>query len=83
MDFFEHQDRARRKTGLLVVYFCAAVVLIIIAVYLAIAGILFYGQSRGGNGQPTTGKMGENMKAAGLDPAPGSADGMRPGAAPT
>jgi Zn-dependent protease with chaperone function len=51
MDFFEHQDRARRKTGLLVIYFCAAVVLIIVAVYLAIAGILFYGQSRGAESQ--------------------------------
>ena len=50
MDFFEHQDRARRKTGLLVVYFIVAVVLIIVAVYLAVAGILFYGQSRGADG---------------------------------
>src|SRR5690242_17637942 len=47
MDFFEHQERARRNTGLLVVYFVAAVVLIIVAVYLAVAGVLFYGTDRG------------------------------------
>ncbi len=46
MDFFEHQERARRKTGLLVAYFVIAVALIILSVYLAVAGILFYG--RGG-----------------------------------
>ncbi len=36
MDFFEHQDRARRRTSLLVVYFGLAVVLIVAAVYLAV-----------------------------------------------
>jgi Zn-dependent protease with chaperone function len=41
MDFFERQDAARQKTGVLVFYFITAVVLIIISVYLAIAGILF------------------------------------------
>ncbi|RUL89314.1 M48 family metallopeptidase [Tautonia sociabilis] len=40
MDFFEHQEVARRKTGLLVFYFILAVIAIIAAVYLAIAGIL-------------------------------------------
>jgi Zn-dependent protease with chaperone function len=49
MDFFEHQDRARRNTGLLVIYFVIAVCLIIVAVYLAFAGVLFYGQSRRGD----------------------------------
>jgi Zn-dependent protease with chaperone function len=33
MDFFERQDRARRRTGLLVVYFALAVVLLIAVVY--------------------------------------------------
>ncbi|MBU4199201.1 MAG: M48 family metallopeptidase [Verrucomicrobia bacterium] len=33
MDFFEHQDRARRKTSLLIGYFILAVTLIIMAVY--------------------------------------------------
>ena len=44
MDFFEHQDKARRKTSLLVAYFAAAVTMIILAVYLAVAGVLFYGR---------------------------------------
>ncbi|QDV32851.1 M48 family metallopeptidase [Tautonia plasticadhaerens] len=35
MDFFEHQEVARRKTGLLVFYFVLAVIAIIGAVYLA------------------------------------------------
>ena len=46
MDFFEHQERARRKTGLLVAYFIVAVVLIILAVYLAVVLVLgFAGQT--------------------------------------
>jgi len=35
MDFFDHQDRARRKSGILVLYFLAAVALIVAAVYFA------------------------------------------------
>jgi Zn-dependent protease with chaperone function len=46
MDFFEHQERARHKTTLLVVYFVVAVALIVVAVYLAVAAVLFYGQDR-------------------------------------
>lgn len=34
MDFFENQDRARRKTGLLVFYYCLAVSAIILSVYV-------------------------------------------------
>jgi len=41
MDFFEHQDKARRKTGMLVFLFLAAVVLIIVAVYIAVSVALF------------------------------------------
>jgi Zn-dependent protease with chaperone function len=37
MDFFSRQDKARRKTGLLVFYFCMAVACIICLVYLGIA----------------------------------------------
>ncbi|WP_161602434.1 M48 family metallopeptidase [Tautonia marina] len=37
MDFFEHQETARRKTGLLIVYFLLAVVAIIGAIYLVLA----------------------------------------------
>lgn len=40
MDFFEHQDRARRKTWLLIGYFVAAVVGVVLSVYLAAMGIL-------------------------------------------
>jgi len=36
MDFFEHQDRARRNTFLLTLLFIAAVVLIVIAVYFVV-----------------------------------------------
>jgi len=41
MDFFEHQDKARRKTSVLVFLFLAAVVLIILAVYIAVSIALF------------------------------------------
>lgn len=37
MDFFERQDKARRRTGLLVFYFVAAIVLLVGAVYLSVA----------------------------------------------
>jgi Zn-dependent protease with chaperone function len=40
MDFFQNQEKARKRTGLLVVLFLAAVVLTIVTVYLAIAAIL-------------------------------------------
>jgi Zn-dependent protease with chaperone function len=40
MDFFHSQDRAKRRTGLLVFYFGMAVILIILSVYLAIACVL-------------------------------------------
>jgi Zn-dependent protease with chaperone function len=38
IDFFDHQERARKKTGLLVTYFALAVAAIIILVYVVIAG---------------------------------------------
>ncbi|MFL6590274.1 MAG: M48 family metallopeptidase [Chthoniobacterales bacterium] len=37
MDFFERQDKARRKTGLLILYFIVAVGLLIVSVYIAVA----------------------------------------------
>ena len=46
MDFFEHQDKARRKTFWLVAYFVLAVVFIILAVYLVLAGLLFYAEGK-------------------------------------
>ncbi len=42
MDFFEHQDKARKNTKLLVVYFAIAVACIIASVYLA-SLLIFYG----------------------------------------
>lgn len=45
MDFFEHQEVARKKTGLLVFYFVLAVVLIIATVYLAFALVFLYGEA--------------------------------------
>jgi len=42
MDYFQSQDIARRKTGLLVFYFILAVILIILSVYLSIQAVLEY-----------------------------------------
>jgi Zn-dependent protease with chaperone function len=42
MDFFEHQDRARRNTILLVVYFVLAVIMVIAAVYIAMLTIAVF-----------------------------------------
>ncbi|MDO8541506.1 MAG: M48 family metallopeptidase [Opitutaceae bacterium] len=42
MDFFEHQDRARKNTKVLVVYFAIAVACIIASVYVA-SLLIFYG----------------------------------------
>ena len=42
MDFFEHQDKARKQTKTLVVYFVIAVLCIIASVYLA-SLLIFYG----------------------------------------
>ncbi len=39
MDFFGHQDAARRKSGLLVFYFIMAVIMMIAALYLVAIGI--------------------------------------------
>lgn len=51
MDFFESQDVARRKTGLLIVYFAAAVVLMIASLYAVVVFAL--GWSAGGTDDPT------------------------------
>ena len=42
MDFFQHQDRARRNSVFLLVSFLLTVVCIVAAVYFAFAGILSY-----------------------------------------
>jgi len=46
MDFFQHQESARRKTGLLVFYFIVAVVLIVLLVYAILVGALVLSGSR-------------------------------------
>jgi Zn-dependent protease with chaperone function len=49
MDFFDHQERARRKTGRLVLMFIVAVVGIIVLAYLAVAiGFMFLNQPKSG-----------------------------------
>jgi len=45
MDFFQNQETARRKTGLLVFYFVVAVALIVLLVYAIVAGALLYGRA--------------------------------------
>ena len=53
MDFFAHQDQARKHTKVLVVYFVIAVACIIASVYLA-SLVIFYGtQSQQQPGNPT------------------------------
>ncbi|MDD5521106.1 MAG: M48 family metallopeptidase [Kiritimatiellae bacterium] len=42
MDFFKSQDAARKKSSILVVYYCLAVIMIVLAVYVA-AMVLFQG----------------------------------------
>ena len=44
MNFFEHQDIARRNTRVLVILFLAAVVLLIMLTNVAIAGWLWFSQ---------------------------------------
>ena len=40
MDFFDHQDRARKQTVILIGYFIIAVAIVVLAVYAAAVGIL-------------------------------------------
>lgn len=42
MDFFSHQDQARRNTGWLVFYFLLTVVVIVVSVYFALIAILMF-----------------------------------------
>ena len=42
MDFFEHQDRARRSTSMLIVYFAFAVLMVVLSVYTAMLGIVVF-----------------------------------------
>ena len=45
MDFFDQQDRARKKTGMLAGLFILAVCLVIFAVYAAVMGVVIYNSS--------------------------------------
>ena len=51
MDFFQNQEVARKKTGLLIVYFLLAVILIIVTVYVAIAAVLHLGDPAARTGE--------------------------------
>lgn len=42
MNFFDHQERARRNTGWLILYFMIAVVMVIAAVYLVMLSVAVY-----------------------------------------
>ena len=53
MDFFANQDKARKHTKVLVVYFVIAVACIIASVYLASLVIFFGTQSQQQPGNPT------------------------------
>ena len=86
MDFFQHQERARRKTGLLVLYFVVAVVAVIASVTAAMLLIL----SSGSLGPPPYGLdrtrhlcghcrrlSGENLAATQGRPRPRRNDGRK------
>ena len=48
MDFFEHQEQARKKSGLLVLYFILAVIGIVVSIYAVVVGVnAFLGDSKG------------------------------------
>lgn len=78
MDFFERQDKARRNTKFLVFYFVVAVLLLIVAVYAAVALIftfsegsfswaqpgLFFGTAAGTLAVITMGSVGKTMSLA-------------------
>ncbi len=64
MDFFEHQDHARRRTGLLVALLVAAVIVIIALVFGVVVLVAGYVDVRGG-GTAGAGGTGEAGGAAG------------------
>ena len=45
MNFFEQQDRARKRTSILVLYFLAAVMAIVLAVTMAVYLVISFGGS--------------------------------------
>ncbi|MEC9372805.1 MAG: M48 family metallopeptidase, partial [Planctomycetota bacterium] len=51
MNFFEHQDAARKRTGRLVALFILGVAGVFVATYLVVAGVVLWMQSRGDDGE--------------------------------
>lgn len=49
VDFFSYQDKARKKTSLLIFLYAIAVLLIILAVYAAVASVFIAGNAKVGN----------------------------------
>ncbi|MHC5542387.1 M48 family metallopeptidase, partial [Singulisphaera rosea] len=45
MDYFQNQDAARKKTGILIAYFVLAVVAIVVSIYLSVATITHFAKS--------------------------------------
>ena len=64
MRFFEHQERARRRTRALVLLFALAVVAVVVAVDVLVLGVL----TLGGADLPTL--LPEDAQGAALDPVP-------------
>ncbi|HEU5118988.1 MAG TPA: M48 family metallopeptidase, partial [Isosphaeraceae bacterium] len=52
MDFFQHQDVARKNTSRLIILFVLAVISLVLVTYAAMAGILLYGEAQGDHGGP-------------------------------
>ena len=70
MDYFQNQDVARKKTGLLVFLFVMAVILIILSVYVAIAAC---------SGSPNRRAQEETVSALGQFVEPGTVRDGCPG----
>lgn len=45
MDFFQHQDEARKSSKRLVFFFILAVIAIVVSVYLAVSALFFWGEA--------------------------------------
>ncbi len=48
MDFFQHQDQARKASRLLLLYFALAVIAIVLSVHLAVSFLIMWGTPEGG-----------------------------------
>lgn len=52
MNFFQHQDEARKSTHRLVVFFILAVIAIVLSVYLAVSAAFFWGEASAAGSNP-------------------------------